>query len=200
MNTGLQPLDFCMQGRWSGLVLGGLLTGYAHRSNASIQDVVYTSELVPFEDLFVVEDTLVLDPSVILGWIWFMDVDASGSVLITDIQSDLAHLFTPTGLHQATYSMDTCFPSDFGHSLWISRFANGDRIIMTTLGGTIVVFDRSGNCFGCQTEGYADPVFLYTGRFYVCIPGAEGPINVHHGCLFAGSGIETGDRLERSRI
>ncbi len=137
-------------GQVAGLLLAGLLTGYAPHSNASSQDVVYTSELVPFEELFVVEDTLVLDPSVILGPIWFIDVDASGSVLITDRQSDLAHLFTPLGKHQATYSMDTCYPIDFGHSLWISRFADDDRIILTSWGGAIVVLDRSGDCLAAK--------------------------------------------------
>ena len=157
------------------LVLAGLLTGYAPRSNASSQDVVYTSELVPFEDLFVVADTLVLDPSVILGHVWFMDVDASGSVLITDIQSDLAHLFTPTGLHQATYSMDTCFPSDFGHSLWISRFADDDRIILTTSGGIIVVFDRPGNCLAAKRKVALIQSFCTLGDSMYAFRGPLGP-------------------------
>ena len=157
------------------VVLAGLLTGYAPRSNDSSKEAVYASELVPFEDLFVVEDTLVLDPSVILGWIWFMDGEASGSVLITDIQSDLAHLFTPTGLHQATYSMDTCFPSDFGHSLWISRFADGDRIIMTTLGGTVVVFDRSGNCLAAKRKVMPIQSFCTLGDSMYAFRGPKGP-------------------------
>ena len=137
-------------GQVAGLLLAGLLTGCAPRSNDSSKEVVYASELMPFEDLFALEDTLVLDPSVILGPIWFIDVDASGSVLITDRQSDLAHLFTPLGKHQATYSMDTCYPIDFGHSLWISRFADDDRIILTSWGGAIVVLDRSGDCLAAK--------------------------------------------------
>ncbi len=158
------------------LVLAGLLTGYAPGSNASSQDVVYTSELVPFEDLFVVEDTLVLDPSVILGPIWFIDVDASGSILITDMQADLAHLFAPTGKHQATYSMDTCYPSDFGHSLWISRFADDDRIILLSWGGTtIVVFDRSGDCLAAKRKNTVIMSFCTLGDSMYAFRGPKGP-------------------------
>ena len=134
------------------LVLAGLLTGCTPRSNDSSEEVVYASELVPFEDLFALEDTLVLDPSVILGHNWFTDVDTDGSILITDIQSDLAILFAPTGEHQMSYSMDTCYPSDSGHSLWASRFADNDRIILTTSEGAIVVFDRTGDCLAARQK------------------------------------------------
>ena len=136
----------------AGLVLVGLLTGCIPRSNDSSKEVVYTSELVPFENLFALEDTLALDPSVLLGFAWFIDVDSDGSILVTDIQSDLANLFAPTGEHQVSYSMDTCFPSDFGHSLWASRFADDDRIILTSMEGVIVVFDRSGDCLAAKQK------------------------------------------------
>ncbi len=157
------------------LVLAGLLTGCAPRSDDSSEEVVYASELVPFEDLFVVEDTLVLDPSVILGRIWFMDIDAVGSILVTDISSKLAHLFAPTGQHQASYSMDTCYPSDFGHSLWTSRFADDGRIVLTTLGGNIVVFDRSGNCLAAKRRVAAIVSFCTLGDSMYAFRGPEGP-------------------------
>lgn len=134
------------------LVLAGLLTGCTPRSNDSSEEVVYASELIPFEDLFALEDTLVLDPSVILGLNWFTDVDTDGSILVTDIQSDLAYLFAPTGEHQMSYSMDTCYPSDSGHSLWASRFADDNRILLTTMEGAIVVFDRSGDCLAAKQK------------------------------------------------
>ena len=157
-------------------------------------------ELVPFEDLFALEDTLVLDPSVILGHNWFTDVDTDGSILITDIQSDLAILFAPTGEHQMSYSMDTCYPSDSGHSLWASRFADDDRIILTTSEGAIVVFDRSGDCLAAKQKDAIIAVFLHTRRFYLYIPGATEPINIHHGCPLAGSGIKPRDRFGRPGI
>ena len=130
----------------TGLVLAGLVIGCTPRSSDSSEAVVYASELVPFEDLFALEDTVVLDPSVLLGHIWFIDVDSDGSILVTEFQSELAHRFAPTGQYQASYMMDTCYPSDSGHSLWAARFADDGRIILTTSEGAIVVFDRSSDC------------------------------------------------------
>ena len=145
------------------LVLAGLLTGCTSRFNDPSEEVVFASELVPFEDLFALEDTLVLDPSVILGHMWFMDVDTDGSILVTDIQSDLANLFAPTGEHQMSFSMDTCYPSDSGHSLWASRFADDDRIILTTSEGAIVVFDRSGDCLAAKQKNATIASFCTRG-------------------------------------
>ncbi len=127
--------------------------------------------MVPFEDLFALEDTLVLDPSVIVGGIWFMDADTSGSVLITDIAANLVYLFAPEGQHQATYSMDTCLP-DGEHSVWTSRFADNDRVILSTMEGAMVVFDRSGNCLAGSRElispllsfcSHGDSIFTFRG-------------------------------------
>ena len=134
------------------LVLVGLLTEGTPRFNNPSDDVVYVSDLVPFEDLFALEDSLVLDPSVFLGDIFFIDVDTDGSILVTEFQSKLAHLFAPTGQYQASFRMDTCYPSDFGYRLWTSRFAEDDRIILTTLQGVIVVFDRSGSCLAAKRK------------------------------------------------
>ena len=136
----------------AGLVLAVLITEGIPRLNGSSDEVVYASELVPFEDLFAPEDTLVLDPSVPLGDIFFMDVDTDGSILVTEFQSELAHLFAPTGKRQTSYRMETCYPSDFGYRPWTSRFADDDRIILTTLQGVIVIFDRSGNCVAAKKK------------------------------------------------
>ena len=112
--------------------------------------VVQLSELVPFEDLFEFEDSLVLDPSVVLGRIWFMDVDTAGNMLLTDIASNLAHLFAPTGDHTASFSMDTCFPTDAGLDVWAAQFASDNRVILAELGHGMVVFDRSGECLAAK--------------------------------------------------
>ena len=117
-------------------------------------------------------DTLVLDYSVILGFVQFMDVDASGSVLVTDMASSLVHLFASTGQHQATYSMDTCLPIDGYHRAWSARFANNDRVILSTMGGDMVVFDRAGNCLAAKRRllpttlsfcSRGDSIFVFRG-------------------------------------
>lgn len=153
-------------------LLAGLLTGCIPNANDQSELTVRPSVMVPFEDLFTPEDTLVLDPSVILGQLSFVDVDASGSVLVTDEVSNLVHLFAYTGQHQATYIMDTCFPIDGEHRVWTSRFADDDRIILSTKAGTMVVFDRSGNCLAAKRSplyplrsfcARGDSVFVFRG-------------------------------------
>lgn len=129
--------------------------------------VVQSSELVPFEELFKFEDSLVLDPSVIVGRIWFMDTDTAGNLLITD----LAHLFTPAGDHTASFSMDACFPTDTGLDVWTAQFAGDNRVILAELGDAVVLFDRSGECLAAKrlaakflsfcTAG--DSVFVFRG-------------------------------------
>lgn len=157
------------------LLLAVALAACASRSSDPLSEaVIHPSELVPFEELFVFEDTLVLDPSVILGRIWFIDADASGSVLVTDIASDLAHLFTPAGQHEATYNMESCLPSDFGHNLWTSRIADGDRVVLTTLDGTVVVFHRSGNCLAAKRTGSTIRSFCTKGDSMYTFRGPRG--------------------------
>ena len=154
------------------ILLAGLLTGCIPNANDQSELTVRPSVMVPFEDLFTPEDTLVLDPSVILGQLSFVDVDASGSVLVTDEVSNLVHLFASTGQHQATYIMDTCLPIDGQHRVWTSRFASDDRIILSTQSGTMVVFDRSGNCLAAKRRllyplrsfcARGDSVFVFRG-------------------------------------
>lgn len=132
------------------LVIAGLLTGCSQRARIHTEVMTHQAALVPFDDLFVPEDSLVLDYSVILGLVWFMDVDALGKVLITDMASNLAHLFEGTGKHLAAYSMDTCLPIDGQHRLWSARFAENDRVILSTMGGDMVVVDQAGTCLAAK--------------------------------------------------
>ena len=153
------------------LLLPGLLTGCTPSAHDQAELTVHPSVMVPFEELFALEDTLVLDPSVIVGHIWFMDTDPSGSMLITDAVANEVFLFTPTGKHQATYSVDTCLP-DGKHDLWTSRFADGDRVIVSTGARGMVVFDRSGNCLAASRRlisplqsfcSRGDSIFVFRG-------------------------------------
>ena len=152
--------------------VGVLLTGCTRSADDSSELTVHPSEMVPFEDLFVPHDTLVLDPSVIVGRIWFMDVDAAGSMLLTDMASNLVYLFASTGRHQVTYRMDTCLPVDGEHSVWTSRFADGDRVLLSTMEGAMVVFDRSGNCLAAQQLVSRIQILLRAWRFHIHVSRA----------------------------
>lgn len=144
-------------------LLAGLIAATAPGALGQTEVAVYPSDLVPFEDLFVPDDTLVLDPSVILGRIRFMDVDATGALLITDWQTHLVHLHSGTGRHQAAYDMDTCLPIDGGHDVLVSRFGGSDRIIVSTMNWDMVVFDRSGNCLAARWR-LVDPLRSFCAR------------------------------------
>ena len=153
-------------------LMAGLLPGCTRSADDQSAVMIHPSLMVPFEDLFTLEDTLVLDPSVIVGQISFMDVDASGSLLITDEVSNLVHLFASTGQHQATYIMDVCLPIDGEHRVWTSRFADKGRVISSTKSGAMVVFDRSGDCLAAKRGlhyplrsfcAQDDSVFLFRG-------------------------------------
>ena len=163
---------------FSACLFAFLLAGCMDRSSKA---VIEPSTIVPFEDAFTFVDTLVLDSSVIVGPIWFMDSDASGNVLITDMTAGLTHLFSNTGMHQVTYNMDTCFPTDDGHRVWASRFADGDRIISGTTKGAMVVFDRSGKCLAAKQLltrirsfcSRGDSIFSFRGPEGMDLPGTS---------------------------
>lgn len=122
------------------------LAGCTWNANGPNEPVEHAAEAVPFEDLFVLEDTLVLDPSVIVGFIWFLDADVAGNVLIHDFQANLVHMFASTGGHMATFDMDECLPRDFDHVVHAVRVVDEGRVVLTTMEGAMVVFDRSGGC------------------------------------------------------
>ena len=155
-----------------GVLLAFLLAGCIRGTDTLGQSTVQPSTLVPFDELFVLADTVVLDPSVLLGPIWFIDADRSGHMLLTDMSSGLVHLFESTGDHVSTFDKDVCYPNDSGHSVWAARFADNGNILVTTWEGMMVVFDRSGNCLAARLDltssllsscTWGDSVFTYLG-------------------------------------
>ena len=87
--------------------------------------------LVPFEELFVLEDTISLDPSVIIGRISFMDISTEGNLLITDGISDSVFLFSPTGEHIRSYDPLKCLIGREKFHPWNSLFMNEGKIMTT---------------------------------------------------------------------
>ncbi len=123
-----------------------LLASYSRNPAPKAERIVELSNLVPFDKLFAPPDTVILDPSLLLGQIWFIDADASGHLLITDYSSGLVHLFEPTGHHVSTFDTDVCYPTDTAHTVHAARFADNGAILVHTWEGVMVVFDRDGNC------------------------------------------------------
>ncbi len=159
-----------------GVLLAFLLAGCIHVTDSQGQSTVEPSTLVQFEELFVLADTVVLDPSVLLGPISFIDADMSEHMLITDFSSGFVHLFESTGDHVSTFDQDVCHPPDFPHSVWAARFADNGNILVTTREGKMVVFDRSGNCLAARLDLTPSPLSFCTwGDSLFTYLGLQGP-------------------------
>ncbi len=158
---------------WAGFtLLVVVIAGCTQGTDTPAERTVQPSKLVPFDHLFALADTVVLDPSVLVGQIWFIDADVSGHMLITDISSGLVHLFEPTGQHISTFDKDVCYPNDSGHFTWTARFADNGSVIVTTMEGAVVIFDRSGNCLEARSNltsplqsfcTWGDSIFTFLG-------------------------------------
>ncbi len=155
-----------------GVLMAFLLAGCIRDTDSHGQSTVEPSTLVPFDELFVLADTVVLDPSVLVGMVWFIDADRSGHILITDISSGFVRLFASTGDHVSTFDKDVCYPNDSGHFVSHARFADNGSILVITQEGTVVVFDRSGNCLAARPDltspllsfcTWGDSLFTYLG-------------------------------------
>ena len=129
-----------------------LLASYNRNPAPKAERTVAPSNLVPFDEVFAPPDTVILDPSVLVGQIWFIDVDASGHLLITDYSAGLVHLFEPTGRHISTFDTDVCYPNDTGHTVHGARFADNGTILVNTWEGVTVVFDWAGNCVAARSD------------------------------------------------
>ena len=103
--------------------------------------------LVPFEELFVLEDTISLDPSVIIGQISYLDTDPEGNLLITDGIGDSVFLFSPTGEHIRSYDPLKCLIGREKFHPWNSLFMSEGKIMTTQLSYGSVVFNPDGSCF-----------------------------------------------------
>ena len=103
--------------------------------------------LVPFEELFVLEDTISLDPSVIVGRVSFVDTNLEGNLLITDSIADSVFLFSPTGEYIRSYDPLECLIGREEFNPWNSLFMSGGKIMTTHVSNGAVVFNPDGSCF-----------------------------------------------------
>jgi len=129
-----------------------LLASYSRNPVPRAERIVELPNLVPFDEVFAPPDTVILDPSVLVGPIWFIDADASGHLLITDMSSGLVHLFEATGHHISTFDTDVCYPSDAGHTVVAARFVDNGAILVHTWEDVMVMFDRAGNCVTARRD------------------------------------------------
>ena len=111
---------------------------------------VITAPLVPFGDLFVLQDTIRLDPSVVIGSVEFLDINQDGHLLVTDRVAGGTYLFDASGRHKRTFSPATCLP-ETEDSASSGRFIHGERYLLIGGGGSLVLFDASGHCIASES-------------------------------------------------
>ena len=102
---------------------------------------------IPFDELFVLEDTVRLDPAVLVGQIAFIDVNPSGEILVTDHQANLTYLFSSSGNHLQSYSALACLPDDVHFYPWSTRFLGNEHVVTTQFAGPAIVFNLDGSCY-----------------------------------------------------
>ncbi|MCY3614498.1 MAG: hypothetical protein OXH03_05305 [Bacteroidetes bacterium] len=112
------------------------------------QSRILVSPVVSFDELFAPADTIRLDPSVITGWISFLDVNQAGSLLVTDGIGRSVNLFSSTGEYVRAYSVPECLPDIENFHPFSSRFLGQDHVVVMTLRGAVVVFGTDGRCVG----------------------------------------------------
>ena len=105
------------------------------------------SPLVPFDELFVLQDTLRLDPIMLIGQVAFLDVSEREEILVTDHLANSAYLFSPSGSYIRSYSAPECLPDDADFYPWSTRFIGDGRIMTMRFAGGAVIFEADGTCF-----------------------------------------------------
>ncbi len=110
---------------------------------------VVDSPVVPFEELFVIEDTIRLDASVLLGQIRSLHVNDAGELLVDDGTETGIHVFSSSGNLVQSLAFSSCFPGECDYELPLTRFIGRDHI-MSLRGMSAVIFDRDGQCGSSQ--------------------------------------------------
>ena len=110
------------------------------------------SPVVAFGELFAAHDTVRLDPSVLVGTIGFLDVNARGELLISDHIGRGIHRFSPSGIHLKSYSREDCLPDEANFIPMTSRFIGDSKVITHKFGGAATVFDAEGNCVSAARQ------------------------------------------------
>ena len=101
--------------------------------------------LVPFGDLFALDDTVRLDASIIIGMLSYVDIGPGGAFLVSDRASNRLHVFDLDGRHKRTLDPATCLPERSG-LLRNARFVTPDRILSLGVSGQMVMFTSEGEC------------------------------------------------------
>ena len=105
-----------------------------------------SSPVIPFDTLFQLEDTIRLDPKILIGNIGFMDVDEHGTLLITDDVAQTVHRFSPSGEYVRRYDFAECLPDDAGIFPLVARAMGRGRTLVVLASKSAAIFTADGKC------------------------------------------------------
>lgn len=156
------------------LYISGLLICLIAGCNSrSTVDQVLVPTHADFEDLFVLEDTIQFDHSVLFGTRWTLDVNSVGELLVLDHQSRGVYLFSPDGAFIQKMAITDCNPEAAFNFFSHASFLSDSHIAVLNNKG-LIVFNRGGECvqaitdrdFATNTRGicsHRDTIFAMPG-------------------------------------
>lgn len=126
-----------------------------------------------FGDLFVLEDTIQFNHSVLFGNRWMLDVNSVGELLVLDHQSQGVYLFSQDGALMQRMEITDCNPEAVSNFFAYASFLNDSHIAVLNNKG-VTVFNRDGECVRAITDrdfatntgaicSYRDTIFAMPG-------------------------------------
>ena len=163
------PISILFQLCLSGLLIC-LIAGCNSRSTV---DQVLVPTHADFGDLFVLEDTIRFNHSVLFGNRWTLDVNSAGELLVLDPQSEGVYLFSPSGAFIQRMAITDCNPEAAFNFFAHASFLDDSHIAVFNNKG-VIVFSRDGECvraitdrdFATNTQGicsHRDTIFAMPG-------------------------------------
>lgn len=105
-----------------------------------------SSPVIPFNSLFQLEDTIRLDPGILVGNTGFMDVDEHGTLLITDDVARTVHKFSSAGEYVRRYDVAECLSDDAGIFPLVARTLRKQRVLIVLASKSTAIFTADGKC------------------------------------------------------
>ena len=129
------------------------------------------SSVTHIDDIFALEREIVLTDSIYIANHTYLDIDADGNFLLSDIFGEQVVLFDRNGHHKKTLSTEPCDPGFPWHP-YQARFKPGGNIIVNSSQWGYE-FSNDGNCIGELSDEFGFPQSMgfdnegHTYGFYV---------------------------------
>ncbi len=120
------------------------------------------SSVSHIDDIFTLEREVVLADSIFLAHLTYLDVDADGDFLLTDMLGEQVILYDRNGHHKKTLSTEPCDPG-FPWSPFQARFKPDGNIIVRVIQWGYE-FSNEGDCIGELSDEFGFPQSMGFGN------------------------------------